>query len=378
VECHHFGIVHRDIKPSNIRVTEDPDRRQTVKILDFGIAIPYNSPIHKAHIARITQTGTVPGTPCFAAPEVLRGQPATEQCDQYGIGIIFYMLLTGKELFPRLYDRDLIESILHGHFVRPRRLRPEIPAELEAVMLRALHVDPKMRFPSVIELALALVPFTNEKSTGYWRRYFTNALRPVPRRLLVPFSAQVPSAGSVSLAEKIEIIDHPAYSPVASPPVEAAPEQHQTIAPTVIEPLEATVAPGAQPQAKVVTPPPKKNTPETRSAAAVPAQRHPVEPTVVDRREGMVAPGARPHAKVATPRPREREKKPYGTRAKEHQRNAGELEITPVRGVLLGIPAGLILLLLIELLSLLYQHCHPPDKPEPPPSPAGTTARPPR
>ncbi|HEX7499853.1 MAG TPA: serine/threonine-protein kinase, partial [Polyangia bacterium] len=223
VACHRIGIVHRDLKPSNIRLVEGADWRSRVRILDFGIAIPYDSPIIKARQARITQMGVVPGTPCFIAPELLRHEEPDDKCDQYGLAIIFYMLLTGREPFPGLDGKDLVQAILQGNYLSPRIARHEIPAELEEAIVRALDTDPRKRFDSVVDLAFALLPFASAKAGSYWTHIFTNARRPVPRRLLEPVSAANADRAVVPLVQRIEVIDAPKAHPRPQPPTVVEP-----------------------------------------------------------------------------------------------------------------------------------------------------------
>jgi serine/threonine protein kinase len=251
VACHRLGIVHRDLKPGNIRLVEGTDWRSRVRILDFAIAIPYDSPIIKARQARMTQTGVVVGTPCFIAPELLRHEEPDDKCDQYGLAILLYMLLTGREPFPNLDSKDLVQAILHGNYLSPRVLRHDLPGELEQVMVRALRTDPRKRFDSVIDFAFALLPFASTKAGSYWNQIFTNARRPVPRELLGAVSEANPVHPVVPLVKRIEVIDgpkaplrpqpptvvdpmpapppRPARAPLPNPPAQAAPGQVQVV-----------------------------------------------------------------------------------------------------------------------------------------------------
>jgi len=226
--CHRFGIVHRDLKPGNIRLVEGSDWRSRVKILDFGIAIPYDSPIIKARQARMTQVGVVVGTPCFVAPELLRHEEPDDKCDQYGLAIILYMLLTGREPFPDLEGQALAQAILQGNYLSPRFLRPDLRGELERIVTRALATDPRKRFASVVDLAFDLLPFASTKAGAYWTHIFTNARRPVSRQLLEPVSAPNAVQASVPLVKRIEVIPGPA--PKASP---------RHLPPTVVDSMPA-------------------------------------------------------------------------------------------------------------------------------------------
>jgi serine/threonine-protein kinase len=187
--CHIRSIVHRDLKPSSIRVTNETSWLERVKILDFGLALPFDSPIVKAHQTRISQFGPVDGVSRYIAPEFLRREKPTNHCDQYSIAALLYLLLTGHPPFEAFDGDALVRAIVLGQNLPPRALRPDLPVGLEAAMLRALDTDPHQRFPSVNELALAILPFgpPNLKTKG--TRYFTNANGPIDRRLIEPVSA---------------------------------------------------------------------------------------------------------------------------------------------------------------------------------------------
>lgn len=224
--CHRYGIVHRDLKPSNIRLTEGRDWREKVKILDFGIAIPYNSPVFRANMARITQVGVITGTPCYTAPEIVRREEPTDRCDQYGIAMLLYMAITGREMYPDLHGTDLIQAILRGNFVSPRLYCPELPSELERILNRALHLSPSERFPSVVDFALALLPFAPSNTVQRWTLSFSKAKLPVARELLEPVSAARQQV-SAPLLKWVEPIRGPARTPPTPPRV---------MSPTVVDP----------------------------------------------------------------------------------------------------------------------------------------------
>jgi serine/threonine protein kinase len=187
--CHRYEIIHRDLKPGNIRYNKDGDYLHRVKILDFGLAIPFGSAIYRSLQTRITQVGTVVGTPGFIAPEILRGQVPDKSCDQYGIAMILYTLLTGRVPFANLQGDDLVHAILDGALVGPRLYRSDIPRQLDEVMTRAMDIDPQKRFPDVSAMAFQLVPFIDAAENFRWTRYFTHFSRPIPRRFLEPVSA---------------------------------------------------------------------------------------------------------------------------------------------------------------------------------------------
>jgi len=149
-KAHGLGIIHRDIKPSNIFLT-DVGGEVFVKLLDFGIA-----KLSMADIARtrVTQTGSVIGTPVFMAPEQMtHAKDAGAPADMWSLGVVAYLALTGS--LP--YDSDTIAglavAIERGTFTPASNAVPDLPAGIDAWFLRALAKDPTARFGSIRELA---------------------------------------------------------------------------------------------------------------------------------------------------------------------------------------------------------------------------------
>jgi len=137
------GVVHRDIKPANILVA----RGTEIKVADFGAAFLRN--------VETTQRMRV-GSPSYVAPEQIRDDPLTHQSDMYSLGVLLYELLLGQRPFYGASSVDILRKVLSEEPVRPARLRPDLPAELDAVLLRMLQKYPADRYPDWAELALDL------------------------------------------------------------------------------------------------------------------------------------------------------------------------------------------------------------------------------
>jgi serine/threonine protein kinase len=137
------GVVHRDIKPANILVA----RGTEVKVADFGAAFLRN--------VETTQRMRV-GSPSYVAPEQIRDDPLTHQSDMYSLGVLLYELLLGRRPFYGASSVDILHKVLSEEPVRPARLRPDLPVELDAVVLRMLQKYPADRYPDWAELALDL------------------------------------------------------------------------------------------------------------------------------------------------------------------------------------------------------------------------------
>lgn len=143
--AHEFDIVHRDIKPENLFVTTD----DVIKVMDFGIA--------KKLASTTTRIGFSAGTPTYMAPEQIRSfSSVTRASDLYSLGIVAYELLVGRPPF----QHERLEGLLQLHLECPapriRTQRPQVPLELEAVVLRLLDKDPALRIGSCRELARLL------------------------------------------------------------------------------------------------------------------------------------------------------------------------------------------------------------------------------
>ena len=134
--------MHRDIKPANLMVT--PQRR--VKITDFGIA-------RAADGIGLTQTGAVMGTPQYLSPEQARGEVATSRSDVYSLGVVAFECLAGRRPFEA--DSPVATALAHLRDPIPD-LPDDVPADLAAVVRRALAKDPAERFEDGAAFAVAL------------------------------------------------------------------------------------------------------------------------------------------------------------------------------------------------------------------------------
>ncbi len=139
--AHHAGIVHRDVKPANLLVT--PERR--IKITDFGIARASDG-------LGLTSTGQVMGTPQYLSPEQARGSTATPASDFYSLGVVAFECLVGM----RPFDADSPVATALAHLNDPVPGLPRsVPADLAAVVRRAMAKDPAERYPDAAALAAA-------------------------------------------------------------------------------------------------------------------------------------------------------------------------------------------------------------------------------
>ena len=159
--AHKHGIVHRDLKPDNIFVINTEDRPNFVKIVDFGIAkkLSARQPGRASPAAmRGTMVGTVMGTPLYMSPEQAIGQveKIDHRTDIFAAGVVLYEMLCGRTPFYAEGYAAILGAILEGKYPPPRTLRPDIPAAIEAAIVRALDRDIEKRFPSAAAMRDAI------------------------------------------------------------------------------------------------------------------------------------------------------------------------------------------------------------------------------
>jgi len=143
--AHQQGVLHRDLKPSNLLL--DADGR--VRILDFGIARPL------AHARELTQTGELVGTPAYMAPEQLTDAPEAvdARADVYSLGMVLYEMLTGVSPMAHESLFETLKNVESYEPPPPSSARPDVPAELDAVVLRAVAKDRDGRPATAAQLA---------------------------------------------------------------------------------------------------------------------------------------------------------------------------------------------------------------------------------
>jgi len=153
--AHDRGIVHRDFKPDNVFLVDQAGRTDFVKLVDFGIA-----KLTDTANAHLTQTGTVMGTPAYMSPEQAAGEPSIDaRSDIYSLGVTMFQMMTGRLPFADAgpsFGR-ILAAHLHQAPPLPRTLNPDVPAELEEIILKTLEKSPDDRYASMSELHDALL-----------------------------------------------------------------------------------------------------------------------------------------------------------------------------------------------------------------------------
>lgn len=159
-EAHALGIVHRDLKPANLFLTSRADGSACVKVLDFGISKVTSPGSSSGPDMGMTRTQTVMGSPLYMSPEQMASaRDVDPRSDIWAIGTVLYELVTGRVPFEAETMPQLCTLILHREPPSPRSLRPELPAALDAAIMRCLRKERADRYPDVAALAFDLAVF---------------------------------------------------------------------------------------------------------------------------------------------------------------------------------------------------------------------------
>lgn len=282
--AHRGGVIHRDLKPGNVFLKEEAEGAHSVKLLDFGIAKVTQSQT----VSALTMSGHILGTPEYMSPEQIRGEKVEPTADLYAVGVIAFQMLTGRRPFIGEQMKVLFAQV-EEEPPKPSRLAPEVPLELERIVLRLLAKRPSQRFQSAEEVRRELDAFLSRQDTvaGKKSQAAAEPVYPPTVTLLTPVSlsgataslrgpamAPVPSKpsrrlwavglGAASLVVASGVVGLSGFGRGAlpteppsvaraekepAPPVQAPPPPQQAEAPKAVEPVIATQA---------VQPPPKE------------------------------------------------------------------------------------------------------------------------
>jgi len=303
--AHEEGVVHRDLKPENIFLAQTRNGAVQPKVLDFGISKVTGAP----NAQRITGASSMIGTPLYMSPEQAQGAAVDGRSDQYAIGVILFECATGHVPFnaPELYP--LLHAIVLGQHASPRSLRPELPADFEAVIERAMARDADRRYESLHTLGRALLPFASRTNRGLWREVFGAAPTPLQQPAFVapptpveagPASTLLPRVREVcevtSTLRKTSRVPAITLGVLAAGLVAAAallpsrtPAPGTSDSPTVAAPAVALAAPAPAPVAALVAPAPAPAPVVVAPVVVAPAPAPAVRPRAVTTVRSRVA-----------------------------------------------------------------------------------------
>ena len=154
--AHSHGVIHRDLKPANALV----DSAGNLFLTDFGIA-----KLLESASPRLTQTDAIMGTPAYISPEQAQAQTVDQRSDIYSLGIILYEMVTGRVPFTADTPLAIILKHISDPMPLPSLLKPDIPASIERVILKALAKEPEDRFATAAEFLSAWKRALDEKDS---------------------------------------------------------------------------------------------------------------------------------------------------------------------------------------------------------------------
>jgi hypothetical protein len=165
--AHRSGVLHRDLKPENLVVTPDG----LLKILDFGLAKLTPPPLGDVDARETltrhgTRAGMLLGTLEYMPPEQASGRPVDARADQFAVGLILSEMATGQPVFRRDTPAQVLAAVIEREAEPLRRLRPDAPEALEAIVSRCLQKDPALRFEKTDELASQLSALAGRSRAG--------------------------------------------------------------------------------------------------------------------------------------------------------------------------------------------------------------------
>ncbi len=160
---HDKGVIHRDLKPDNVFLVGDPavTGGERTKLLDFGIA---KLTQHDTQFK--TQTGAMVGTPAYMSPEQCRATPIDHRSDIYSLGVMLFVMVTGRPPFIGEGSGDVLISHVRDAPPRPTSIQRDVPREVENIIMRCLEKQPDARYASAAELVAALTKAESFLASG--------------------------------------------------------------------------------------------------------------------------------------------------------------------------------------------------------------------
>jgi eukaryotic-like serine/threonine-protein kinase len=198
-EAHAAGLIHRDIKPSNIYAARRGGEHDFVKLLDFGLV----KGVMRADQPSLSRAETVVGSPLYMSPEqTINERTSDVRADLYSLGAVGYFLIVGHPPFIAENPLEIMISHARDAVRPPSQLAPDLPADVEAILLKCLAKEPAERFTNSAALGEALATcsvagkWTRNDAARWWQEH---------RDSLVPGSATVTDTGSFELKTDLQL-----------------------------------------------------------------------------------------------------------------------------------------------------------------------------
>jgi eukaryotic-like serine/threonine-protein kinase len=282
-EGHALGIVHRNLRMTTLVVTRRSDGSPLVKVFDFAAAEALHVDPFTERSVSLVGTSAIMSSLPYLSPEQIRDPHDVDvRADVYALGAILHELLTGQPVYSADNAPSLLASVAADAAAAVRELRPDVPGELDHVVLRCLAKNRAIRYPTVAELVTALAPFGSRESAASVERVqrLDRHAAPVARPRSEPppgAPVQWPTLGLSANGKSRGPTGTLVMQPVSKPTIVDAPPATEDV--TVTQPL-ASYVPLAAERARSSTPPPLRASARPRSMPAMPQPeaRHAEEP----------------------------------------------------------------------------------------------------